>query len=190
MANFDIAFKISMGHEGGYANDPVDTGGETIFGITRRDWPNSQIWKKVDEYKKNHDIKAAIPLMNKDPYLLALAKEIYKKSYWDVNSLDKINNQTIANELFDTGINMGIGIASRFLQRALNYTNRNQILYRDISIDGNVGPATLHMINNHPNITLVLKVLNVLQGSRYIEIIERAPAQERFVMSWFSRVSL
>jgi len=31
---FDDAFKIVLGFEGGYVNDPADKGGETNYGIT------------------------------------------------------------------------------------------------------------------------------------------------------------
>lgn len=190
MANFNIAYKITMGHEGGYANDPKDLGGETIFGITRRDWPHSPIWAKVDSYKKNLGLEKAIPIMNADANIMDIAKSIYKKNYWDVNGLDKVTNQEVANELFDTGVNMGTGVAARFLQRALNMTNRNQIVYPDLSVDGRIGSKTLQTVNTHPNLRLLNKILNALQGARYIEIMESAPAQERFATSWFSRVTI
>lgn len=35
MAIFNSAFKITMGNEGGYANNPDDSGGETYAGIAR-----------------------------------------------------------------------------------------------------------------------------------------------------------
>ena len=36
MADFNIAFEITMGHEGGYSFDKDDAGGETYRGISRR----------------------------------------------------------------------------------------------------------------------------------------------------------
>ena len=36
MSAFDRAFRVVIGHEGGYVNDPRDPGGETKFGISRR----------------------------------------------------------------------------------------------------------------------------------------------------------
>ncbi|MBO9671975.1 MAG: hypothetical protein J7577_00915 [Sphingobacteriaceae bacterium] len=190
MASFDVAYKITLGHEGGYVNDPDDTGGETIFGVTRRDWPKSPIWPRVDLLKKQYGLSKAIPIMNSDAQLLAWAKDLFKKNYWDVNNLDRVSNQSIANEVFDTGVNMGIGTAARFLQRGLNATNRNQVLYKDVAVDGAIGNGTLAVLNSHPNTPLLYKVLNVLQGARYIDIMESNSKQEKFAVSWFSRVKI
>ena len=49
----------------------------------------------------------------------------------------------LAEELFDTGINMGTGTAIGFLQRALNALNRNGRDYADLAVDRRIGPATL-----------------------------------------------
>jgi len=34
MANFEQSYAITMGHEGGYDNDPDDVGGETYKGVS------------------------------------------------------------------------------------------------------------------------------------------------------------
>lgn len=43
--------------EGGYTNDPDDSGGETIFGITRKNYPNLKLWNIVDNTKNKKSIK-------------------------------------------------------------------------------------------------------------------------------------
>ena len=43
MSAFDIAFKLTIGHEGGYVNDPDDPGGETNYGISKRSYPDVDI---------------------------------------------------------------------------------------------------------------------------------------------------
>ena len=55
------------------------------------------------------------------------AAAIYKRKYWHRPGFDKISALApkLAEELFDTGINMGPGTASEFLQRSLNALNRN-----------------------------------------------------------------
>jgi lysozyme family protein len=40
---FDKAIEIILKHEGGYVNDPDDPGGETKFGITKRNYPTLNI---------------------------------------------------------------------------------------------------------------------------------------------------
>jgi lysozyme family protein len=117
-----------------------------------------------------------------------LVETFYKVKFWDYLKLDQINNQKIANELFDTSVNMGQGIAALFLQRTLNVSNRNGKDYAELQIDGNIGPITINTLNNHPRQEQVLKLLNTLQGARYIGICEANPSQEIFLTSWLSRV--
>lgn len=188
MADFTTAYSLTKGNEGGYANHPADRGGETYAGISRNNFPKWEGWKIIDQLKLGRGIAQLDKALAANIQLQESVQRFYKTNFWDINKLDQVKSQPIANELFDTGVNMGVGIASRFLQRALNMTNRNQALYRDVSVDGIVGPATLTAVNNHPAPQLVYKVLNVLQGARYVEILERAPAQEIFANSWFSRV--
>ena len=40
---FEDAFKVLIGHEGGYVNDPKDPGGETKYGISKRAYPGEDI---------------------------------------------------------------------------------------------------------------------------------------------------
>ena len=66
MTNFQTAIKFVLQWEGGYANDSVDPGGETNYGISKRSYPDLDI--------KNLSIADAI--------------EIYKRDYWDLHNLD------------------------------------------------------------------------------------------------------
>lgn len=188
MANIKPALAITLAHEGYYANDPADTGGETYRGIARKHNPNWSGWAIIDTQRK----KSGFPVNLKDVMtsLETYVERQYKQSYWDVNNLDLVNDQAIANELFDTGVNMGVGVAAKFLQEALNLCNRNQRDYPDLKVDGQIGPATLRTLNGHSRAKAVLKALNVLQGRKYIEICERNPSQEKFFMGWLERVTV
>ena len=42
-AIFDHAVKEILRHEGGYVDDPVDRGGETKYGISKRSYPDLDI---------------------------------------------------------------------------------------------------------------------------------------------------
>ncbi len=175
MASFDIAYKITCGHEGGLVNHPSDPGGLTYKGVTFRDHKNWNGW----QYIKNGKIT--------DPTALEFEhRKLYKELYWDSFNGDLIKNQLIANEIFDTGINQGTGIAEMFLQRALNVTNKNQTLYPNLKIDGEVGPKTISFLNTHPDPKIVLKVLNVLQGARYVSLCEANERLEDFITGWIN----
>lgn len=94
--NFDEAFEIIIGHEGGYVNDPRDPGGETKFGISKRAYPAE-------------DIKALT---------LDRAKELYRLDYWDPCRCDALP-AWLRLMVFDTAVNQGVGKAARLLQDAV-----------------------------------------------------------------------
>jgi lysozyme family protein len=184
MADFKTAYKITMAHEGAYANNKHDTGGETWKGIARKKHPDWPGWTLVDKAKQG-DFPANL---NSIAGLQDLVEQFYKVKFWDHLKLDQVNNQKIANELFDTAVNMGQGIAALFLQRSLNVSNRNGKDYAELQVDGDIGPVTINTLNNHPRQEQVLKLLNTLQGAKYIGICEANPSQEIFLNSWLSRV--
>lgn len=95
--NFDKAFQIVVGHEGGYVNHPDDPGGETKFGISKRSYPNVNI---------------------KD-LTLAQAKDIYKKDFWDVAKCDELP-APIRYPLFDGAVISGVRQSIKWLQEAVN----------------------------------------------------------------------
>ena len=94
--DFDRAFTIVIGEEGGYSNDPNDPGGETNFGICKRDHPDVDI--------KNLTLDGA--------------KQIYRPGYWDTIKGDELP-WPMCLYLFDASVNQGAEIARKILQRAL-----------------------------------------------------------------------
>ena len=96
MTSFDHAFDLLINHEGGYVFDPRDPGGETKFGISKREYPNVDIRNLT----------------------LADAKAIYKRDYWDRAQCDRLPPD-LAFDLFDAAVNSGIGQAIRWLQRSV-----------------------------------------------------------------------
>jgi lysozyme family protein len=99
MAKFEDAIGLTLQHEGGYVHDVNDPGGETNFGISKRDHPDVNIKDlTVDQ-----------------------AKAIYRDGYWKP-WMSEITSQVVANKVFDMGVNMGIGTAVKLLQRVLQVT--------------------------------------------------------------------
>lgn len=93
---FEEAFKLVIGHEGGYVNDPQDPGGETKYGISKRAYPNENI---------------------KD-LTLSRAHEIYRQDYWAAVKADHMPHG-VRYPLFDAAVNHGPKAARKMLQRAL-----------------------------------------------------------------------
>ena len=122
MANYNIAYTKVIKVEGGYVNDPDDAGGETYMGISRKFNPNAKFWKIIDEIKsKNKNItnKEMNTILKKNNSIIGEIKNIYKNKYWDKLYLDDLNSQKVAEELFDTAVNMGVSVAIKILQNAL-----------------------------------------------------------------------
>lgn len=163
--------------EGGYVNNPADQGGATKYGIT-------QAVARTNGFKGN---------MKDLP--LDVAKAIYKKQYWTTPRLDQVNaiSSAVAEELLDTGVNCGTGFAKPLLQRALNLlNNQGRAGWPDLAVDGIYGPATLNALKFYlskrgkEGEKVLVRVLNIMQGQRYIEICERNPTQEQFFYGWIA----
>lgn len=97
MVDFEQAIGRVLGHEGGYVNDPRDSGGETKWGISKRSYPDLNI--------------ATLSR----PEAIA----IYKRDFWD--PLDNlVSDDALTYQLLDAAVNHGIGNAVRMLQRAVS----------------------------------------------------------------------
>jgi len=162
--------------EGGYVDHPADRGGATRFGIT------------VAVARANGfagDMRALSREM---------AVTIYRRLYWDRPGYAFIAEiaPNIAAELFDTAVNMGPAVATRFLQRALNALIRNQKDHADLRVDGAVGARTLQAVGAYRRVrgaggeTVLLKAMEALQGERYIALAEGRPANEAFLYGWLA----
>lgn len=135
MANFIIAYKKTGGFEGGWNHVKGDRGGETYKGIARNYWPKWEGWKIVDK-KKPLKHGAII----KDEALEQHVQKFYKKQFWDVVGGDQIEDQNIANTLYDFGVNAGHGRSIENIQKVLGMT-----------ATGKVSAELIKRINNPEN---------------------------------------
>lgn len=119
--NFDQAFKVLIGHEGNFSDNPKDpgnwTGGKvksgvlkgTKYGIAANTYPNEDIRNLT----------------------LARAKELYLRDYWGKLRMEDLPD-VVRFDVFDAAVNSGVAQAAKFLQRAAGVTD-----------DGAIGPQTL-----------------------------------------------
>jgi lysozyme family protein len=161
--------------EGGYVNDPSDSGGETRYGITKA---------VALENGYTGDMKS-LPR--------ELAVKIYEDKYWEPLHLTAIERMSpkIAEELADTGVNMGIKRAAKFMQRSLNVLNNKGKIYPDLTVDSQLGAKTLRALGDYlayrgkEGEEVLYKMLNCLQGSFYVVLSERREKDERYIFGWF-----
>ena len=191
MASFKAALERTLAHEGGYLHDPDDAGGETFRGVSRRYNPNWIGWRQIDRHKKRP--KGFPASLDEDNDLRVAVVGFYREHYWDQFLGDHIPDQGVANELFDTGVNMGVTRAVEFLQKALNVLNRNGSLYPDLVDDGIFGPKTLRALESyldHDPPGVLLKAMNILQGMHYLDYMNQSPIQEKYARGWLKRVEI
>ncbi len=110
MAVFEITKQLSGKEEGGFASRSDDPGGYTYKGLTKKDNPNFKGWPIVAAWvKKYGGIKKAYNKTFPDPALDKLIDDHYLKNYWAKNNIGLINDQHIANHVYDFVINSGGG---------------------------------------------------------------------------------
>jgi len=167
VAVFGRAFLATVEWEGGYVNDPDDAGGETRYGISKRQYPDEDI----------------------QGLTLERARELYKRDYWDALGLDKLNSQPCAEKVFDMAVNMGMGVATRCLQRACNYLISRS---KEVKVDGKLGKRTRSAANwITRNSTGGRRLLLALRGyhfGHYGWLVEGPDTRyEKFAAGWLER---
>lgn len=185
MADFKIAHARTQIIEGFYSNDPVDKGGETIYGVARKANPTWMGWRLVDEWKK----KPGFPKnMCNDQVLIDYSLSLFKQNYWNQCALDYVIDQDVANEIYDCSVNFGPEAETKIVQRSLNRLNKKGKLFPELKVDGDFGPKTRNTLNGFRYKEALLKTLNGYQFMRYDAICQDDETQEKFFHGWLTRV--
>jgi lysozyme family protein len=153
MALFDPAVNETLKWEGGLVEDPFDPGGLTNFGITQKDHPGVDIRNlTVDQ-----------------------AKAIYREGYWK-DWHGQILSQSVANKVFDFGVNAGVGTATKVVQAALGLPQ-----------DGVFGPNTLLEVNKRGDAFLVPLKVKLIE--HYQAVVQAKPETIKFLAGWIRRAN-
>lgn len=153
--------------EKGYWDDPV--GGPTMYGITEK-------VARAAGYKG--DMK---DLPRETAY------KIYYDEYVTAPGFNKLipYSDLVAQEVIDTGVNMGQSVAGKFLQRSLNALEN-----AGLKVDGAVGQRTINALRDYyqhrgaDGTSVLLKMLNSLQATRYIELAESSEKHRANLYGW------
>lgn len=174
MADFHAAYNLTSKFEGGYVNDPDDTGGETYAGISRNNWPQWIGWEFIDKIKRHHGMNNGERLTG--DHIEAAVESFYKTNFWDKIKGDQINNQSIANIMYDWYVNSGYH-AIQWMQKVVGVT-----------ADGVIGPKTLQAINAGCQ-EEIFKQYKAARINFYHDIVKKRPAQRKFLSGWLNRTN-
>lgn len=166
MAKIDILAPFILSWEGGFVNDPNDSGGATNKGITIGTWKKHGYDKDGDHDIDINDLKL---ITNQDVI------KILKTEYWDKWKADSIKDQSIANLLVDWLWHSGVyGI--KIPQKTLG-----------LKSDGIVGTKTLNAINNGDPKALFYTLRNA--RLKYLsDLCKSNKRYQRSYKGWMNRV--
>jgi len=172
MAEFKAAFQKMLIHEGGYSNDPDDLGGETYQGIARAMHSNWHGWLLIDKHKNKTGFPSSL---DEDAELKKEIDLFYWTNFWFPINADRIQNQSIANSIFDFGVNAGIKTSVRLVQEIIG-----------AEVDGLMGLQTLNRLNSF-DYNHFLSAFIVAKITHYIHLVEKYPANKKYLYGWIIR---
>jgi len=180
MADFDKAFRVSLAARGGYR--AVSEGLEIYRGIERRFHPSWDGWPIVDALKfAASDEQELQSTLSQNKKLGEKVRSWFKQTYWDRFSGDRIRNQEIAEELFESSLELGVGRAVNCLQKALNLLDAGAPEQAPIVEDGRLGEESLDVLETSlqtGGASHILHVMRVLQALHYISRIRKNPGRD------------
>lgn len=173
-----------MNFEGGYVNDPDDPGQETFRGISRRYHPEVAVWPILDMQKAGGGKIVSTPELDQ------IIHQWYKNWHWDFFGLDNLSSQRIANEIYDSGINLGRRKVANFVQFCSNTHFGPDDLLKVDGYPGFKTQANLSkiMVMGSAHVDTLYKQLNSEQGHHYTMAANKHPRLKKFVVGWYKRV--
>ncbi|MBC8050740.1 MAG: glycoside hydrolase family 108 protein [Chitinophagales bacterium] len=131
--NFSAALKHVLKFEGGYSDHPLDPGGATNLGITKR---------TLERFRKRSVTKSEVRALKSSE-----AAAIYRKDYWNLAACDRLP-PGIDLAVFDCAVNQGVGRARKWLQQAAR-----------VRADGAIGERTIAAVKTADGRALLLEFM-------------------------------
>ena len=102
--SFDKSFTRTLAYEGEYIFDPLDTAVERKYGLS---FNHDKEVLELNKVKKIKDLT------------LATARKIYKDKYWEPFELSTLNNQDVADLIFDILVSCGVEWGQKVIRKAI-----------------------------------------------------------------------
>jgi len=184
--------KVIRPHEGLYANNPQDAGGETYQGIARKKIPLWSGWKLIDQAKgqlppmpkygvPNYRawVKELNARLNASQAVQGAVSGFYFRNIWQQYHLGEFRLKTTAERAADALTNNG-PISAIWLKKAINRAAHRRLV-NDKTVT--ITSETVKTLNAQRQ-DLVLFWFAVYRGARYDQLADH---NEEFVDTWAER---
>lgn len=179
---FNLIVRRTLGHEGGYVDNPSDPGGATNFGISFRTLSSAR-WRDENGFLiGDKDQDGQISVSDIQNLTEDDAVNIYFHYFWKPYRFDEMPTIGLAYQLFDMGVNAGPGNAQKLLQRAIND------LGGSVVVDGRIGDDTIAAVRLFDPVTLE-EQYKQRRRWYYQDLVVRKPEQAVFLNGWLNRVN-
>lgn len=179
-SHFDEAILITLKHEGGFVNDPVDPGGATNWGMSIRYLKGRGDLDRDGRLDGDIDGDGDIDVSDIKKMTMEDAIDLYYTGFWLKYKFDSIDDFEVAAKIFDMTVNMGSIQAGKITQRALNRLGNKLV------VDGVLGPRSFQTINaTDPE--MLLAEIRQQQANFYLGLIRRNPSFAKYKRGWLRR---
>jgi lysozyme family protein len=173
-SKFEDAIGQTLKNEGGLSNNKNDPGGITKYGISLRFLQENGIDINKDGSINGKDV---------NDITVPEAISIYKMYFWEKSKIFLIDNQKLANKVFDLSVNMGGKQAIKLLQEAINIHVMPHLVE-----DGIIGLKTLKGIDS-VSIDVLMADYRLCAKLFYERLVAKNPNCKVFLDGWLKRAS-
>ncbi len=175
MADFNQALEHLLELEGypGYVDIHGDSGGETVAGISRNNWSHWAGWQLVDTFKLSVNFKQRL---NDSAQLRRMVAAFYQANFWTV-WMQTIDDQQLAQWLFQMGVVSGLSQSAKLLQRAVG-----------VEADGRFGLKSRAALLAADPVAVLAECRDLAQHF-YRDLADRNPQDRQFLAGWLNRAN-
>jgi lysozyme family protein len=167
MAKFPAAYEFLLSNEDSqhtYATVP-DVGGESISGINSATFPAQfAAINAIPQAKRGLEVE-----------------DFYQNEFWN-QWLAALTSDDLCMRVFDCAVNQGPGTAVKLLQEAVGTCGD------PVAVDGAWGPLTVNAANA-ADPGLLLAAFQARRAAYYQEIVDRNPADAKYLAGWLARAA-
>ena len=157
---FTDDYSFVQREEGGYVNDPSDSGGATMAGVTQNTY---DLYRKSKNYE-TRPVRYCTRLEQSD---------IYEGIWKDCKASELPKGLSMMH--FDFAVNAGNNQAAKVLQRSVN-----------VADDGIIGPVTMKAVQGS-NIEETILRYAAERRKFYNALVAKRPKDAKFLNGWLAR---